>query len=346
MKEQSAGKSEEKPYAISDLILDATSGGDPLKLREVASKLGYADIQEAMEDLEQAWMFGDCTEEVKRNLARALGVPQEVVDKAISETERAQAEDGAANDTEAERRAAKILRGEKLELPPKKPYPIAQLILSVIGNNPEKRREVESKLGYRHEKDARDNLSILMRDGVCVKRVGARLAGALGVAPEIVEQAMRDTDIQRLDECQEEELNREAEARAAFRPHIKPVTYRPPLGQITITAVTVGSAVNPIPLPENIASLSQAEQRNIVRWAITEHQKAWADRVAKSGLRRILGYEYARTYDDRVFLSPDGEPAERPAEGAVGSFYVRVGHKVVDANVARRVFLGGEKEKE
>jgi len=132
---------------------------------------------------------------------------------------------------------------------------------------------------------------------------------------------------------EEEEMKRRRE----FRPCLS-VLHLPVRNNITILALTIGSAVRPVPLPEDIASRSWKDQLMIVRTEIEKHQARWARWPGMELLGGIRGYWYEQTFDNAIFLSPQGQVRDCPAGLVTGHFSVRVGKKSLDAPAAQRLF--------
>ena len=214
-------------------------------------------------------------------------------------------------------------------------YAISRLILDAIGDDEEKKQELASRLRYKHLGDAMRHLEQAIQTGVCVNRVRLNLAHALGGPPEPVERALEETARQKAREAEEERRLQEEQCRRDFRPCLR-ILHPPLRGSIFILAITVGPAVEPIPLPEDIASRPWGEQLATVRAEIRKHQDRWTERM--SCLGGIKAYEYKQTFDDSVFFSPEGEVIDCPDGVETGSFGVRVANKDLSAPAAQRLF--------
>lgn len=214
-------------------------------------------------------------------------------------------------------------------------YAISKLILNTIGDDEGKKQEVASRLRYRHVGDALRHLEQAIQTGVCVNRVRLHLSQALGVSPETMARALAETSRQKEQEAEDERRRLEERERLEFRPCLR-VWHSPPHGSISILALAVGLAVEPVPLPEDIASLSWTEQLNLVREEIRKHQHRWAERMSR--LLEAKAYEYEQTFDDSVFFSLEGEVIDCPDGVVTGTFGMRLGNKNLSARTAQTVF--------
>jgi hypothetical protein len=215
-------------------------------------------------------------------------------------------------------------------------YEISKLINQVISGNKQRKREIVLKLGYKNLDKGYRRLHHLIETGECSEPMKRMLPNALGLDPQVVEDAFEATVQQKAVELELARKRREENERGTFRPHIwiEHELSRP--RSITIVAFTGVENYKVVRLPENTNKLSWDEQKRIVRWTIRQHQddKGTVDPMFGS----VTGYIYRQTYDDSHLFSRDGElltinygKFERP------ECSLRIGNKVITGGLLKMV---------
>jgi hypothetical protein len=136
-----------------------------------------------------------------------------------------------------------------------------------------------------------------------------------------------------------ETQGREAVAEAGrkeFHPCLR-ILHAPPAGNLAILAVTLGAALDPIALPDDITGRTWEEQSRIVRAEIQQHQEKYEEHPAIRLLGGIKGYSYESAPGKAVCFSPEGQITDRPKDAVAGDFYIRVGGKTLSARAAQRI---------
>jgi hypothetical protein len=184
-------------------------------------------------------------------------------------------------------------------------YQISKLVNQVISRNKERKREIVLRLGYKNLDKGYRRLYHLIETGECPEPMRKMLPYALGIDPQVVEDAFEATARQKQEEFELARKHQEEYERRTFRPHlwIEHELEKPK----SITAVVFIGVDNfkVVSLPEDINQLSWDEQKRVVKWAIQRHQrnKGTVDPMFGS----VTGYLYRQTYDDSHLFSRDGE---------------------------------------
>src|ERR1700739_3884012 len=99
-------------------------------------------------------------------------------------------------------------------------YQISKLITQVISGNKERKREIVLKLGYKNLDKGYRRLYHLTETGECPEPMKRMLPVALGLDPQIVEDAFETTTRQKAEEVEIARKRQEEYERRTFRPHL------------------------------------------------------------------------------------------------------------------------------
>jgi hypothetical protein len=206
---------------------------------------------------------------------------------------------------------------------------IGLLIESVVGGDKPRRCELAlatSAPGTRTAEKALRRLSELIRDGARLDDYEPRLAVALGVPPEVLQDAVADTREElRLTE-QLHQLQCHIAFRQAFRPHVFMIGESKVPSQITMFGLTGGNRHRILQIQdENFLNRPVEEQLEEVRKLIGQHQEE------KKGMIPFFGnavfYLYRPTPDGGgIPFDPQGRiMASKPdVSGHFGTATIRI----------------------
>jgi hypothetical protein len=118
-------------------------------------------------------------------------------------------------------------------------YEISKLINRVISGNKQPEREIVLKLGYKNLDKGYRRLYRLIETGECPEPMRKMLPTALGVEPQVVEDAFKTTSQQIAEEVELARRRQEEYERRTFKPHlwIEHERKGPPVGTICIVAL-------------------------------------------------------------------------------------------------------------
>jgi hypothetical protein len=187
-------------------------------------------------------------------------------------------------------------------------YEISKLINQVISGNKQRKREIVLGLGYKNLDKGYSQLYHLIESGECPELMRKMLPTALGVEPQVVEDAFRATSQQIAEEVELDRKQEEEYERRIFKPHlwIEHELSRP--RSIAMTALSGINSFKLVKLPEGTNQLSWNEQKRVVRWAVRHHQQNKGTEDCMFG--KVTGYVYRQTYDDSHLFSKDGKLLE------------------------------------
>ncbi len=184
-------------------------------------------------------------------------------------------------------------------------YEISKLINQIISGKKERKREIVLKLGYKNLDKGYRRLYHLIETGECPEPIKKMLPTALGVDPQVVEDAFKTTAQQIAEEVELARRRQEEYERRTFKPHlwIEHELSRPKsITMVLFTGVDNYKVVN---LPEVINELSWEYQVGVVEETVRQHQQNKGTEDCMFG--KITGYVYRQTYDDSHLLSKDGK---------------------------------------
>lgn len=178
-------------------------------------------------------------------------------------------------------------------------YEIGKLLLELIKNNSERKTEIVKKLGYKNMNKGYRRLDKLIHSGECPVELRKKLAAAIGMKPEIVEEAFRVTEIQIQNDNEKKE-------RDNFCPHLYLVHEKKVPSQITLFALTGGiERWKKIKLPETISELKWDVQMKIVRESIKKHRES--NEYQGVLLGKVIRYIYRPVYGEQIVISIEGK---------------------------------------
>lgn len=188
-------------------------------------------------------------------------------------------------------------------------YEISKLINQVISGNKQRKRDIVLKLGYRNLDKGHRRLYHLIETGECPEPIKKMLPSALGVDPQVVEDAFKATSQQIAEELELARRRQEEYERRTFKPHlwIEHELSRPKsITMVLFTGVDNYKVVN---LPNIIVKLDWKYQVRVVEDTIRRHQQNKGTEDCMFG--KVTGYVYRQTYDDSHLFSKDGVLLER-----------------------------------
>jgi hypothetical protein len=194
-------------------------------------------------------------------------------------------------------------------------YEISKLINQFISGNKQRKREIVLNLGYKNLDKGYRRLYHLIETGECPELMRKMLPTALGVEPQVVEDAFKATAQQIAEEVELTRRRQEEYERRTFKPHlwIEHELSRP--RSIAMAGLSGINSFKIVSLPEGINQLSWNEQKRVVRWAIRQHQQNKGPEDCMFG--KVTGYVYRQTYDDSHLFSKDG----KLLESNIGKFH-------------------------
>lgn len=185
-------------------------------------------------------------------------------------------------------------------------YPISKIILQAISGSKENKLRIVNKLGYKNISKGLRRLDRLIYLGWCPESMRDRISYVLGLNPEVIEQAFKDTVTQKEEEEEESRVRREEYYRSSFQPHIWILHEfeKPPLGSICIVGFIGVERWKVLKLPKDIGCKPWSQQFRLVRENIREHQQS--EDVGRGIFGKVLGYLYRNTYDKGFLFANDG----------------------------------------
>jgi hypothetical protein len=215
-------------------------------------------------------------------------------------------------------------------------YEISKLINQVISGNKQRKREIVLKLGYKNLDKGYRRLYHLIETGECPKLMRKMLPTALGVDPQVVEDAFKATSQQIAEEVELARRRQEEYERRTFKPHlwIEHELSRPKsITMVLFTGIDNYKVVN---LPDIIDKLDWEYQVRVVEETIRQHQQNKGIEDCMFG--KVTGYIYRQTYDDSHLFSKYG----KLLESNIGKFKkpeasLKIGGKEVSSELISKV---------
>src|ERR1700758_3119705 len=99
-------------------------------------------------------------------------------------------------------------------------YQISKLITQIISGNKERKREIVLKLGYKNLDKGYRRLHHLIETGECPEPMKRMLPYALGIDPQVLEDAFEATARQKQEEIELARKHQEEYERRTFKPHL------------------------------------------------------------------------------------------------------------------------------
>jgi hypothetical protein len=167
-------------------------------------------------------------------------------------------------------------------------YAISRLVLErarVLGLT---RTDLVRRLGYENSTNGHRALTELLMSSFQSPTITPRLADALEVEPDLLDQVWMATARQQHDEARAQILERERAYRAAFRPHLQIQTERRVPSPIFVAALLGTARLRLISMPDETFSAGDADRDRIVRAVILQHYREHAGRVPAFGA--VTGY--------------------------------------------------------
>jgi len=185
-------------------------------------------------------------------------------------------------------------------------FEISKLINHVIGGDRNRKLKVVAKLGFENDLfNGCRRLDNLVNTGECTEYLRNKLPEALGLDPELVSKAFKDTK-RDLEERKQKILEqREKYERKTFLPHLwVEHSMDEPIDLLTVSKLGI-EQWKLIELDEDIKEQSWEDQVATVQKAILKHQ--WSQISKDDMFGEITGYVYYQNYDDTFLFDVDGQ---------------------------------------
>lgn len=167
-------------------------------------------------------------------------------------------------------------------------YAISRLVLErakILGLT---RTDLVRRLGYENSSNGHRALTALLMTGTQSSTIAPRLADALEVEPDVLDQVSMATVHQQHDEARVQILERERAYRAAFRPHLQIQTERKVPSPIFLAALMGTARLRLISLSDDTFAADADARDRAVKAVILQHYRDHSGRVPAFGA--ITGY--------------------------------------------------------
>jgi len=164
-------------------------------------------------------------------------------------------------------------------------YAVTQLVAASLEKQGIRWDELALRLPYKDFNNALCNLDSLAREGVCVKKLRNALPSLLDFSKEELAQSITETEAQKKDEFNTAE-------REAFVPCIRVIhlSVRIIKCPLFMLSFTLGGAVTPLRLPDDIARIPITERMGIICSLVRAHYEKYANNAGIELLKGIKGY--------------------------------------------------------
>jgi hypothetical protein len=167
-------------------------------------------------------------------------------------------------------------------------YALGRLVLDRAKALRLARSDLVRRLGYENLNAGHAALSELLLRGTQSATIAPRLAEALEIEPNLLDQVSIATAHQQHDEHRARILERERAYRAAFRPHLQVQTERKVPSPIFVAALLGTARLRIVPLTDEPFASDENVRDRAVKAVIVEHHREHAGRVPAFGA--ITGY--------------------------------------------------------
>jgi hypothetical protein len=190
-------------------------------------------------------------------------------------------------------------------------YAISRLVLERAKSLGLSRTELVRRLGYGNLNGGHAVLTELLMTGTQSPIIAPRLAEALDVDPDLLDQVSVATARQQHDEARAQILERERAYRAAFRPHLQIQTERKVPSPIFLAALMGTARLRLISLSDDTFAADSDARDRAIKAVILQHYRDHSGRVPAFGA--ITGYVLVLLagYDGLDFGLPFDEHGER-----------------------------------
>jgi hypothetical protein len=161
-------------------------------------------------------------------------------------------------------------------------FPVGRLVLERAKVPRLTRSDLVRRLGYESLNGGQAALTNILMTGSQSPTIAPRLAEALEVEPDLLDQVSMATARQQHDEARAQILERERAYRAAFRPHLQIQTERRVPSPIFLAALLGTARLRIVWLTDETFSAGDADRDRIVKAVILQHYR---ERWASAGIR-------------------------------------------------------------
>jgi len=192
-------------------------------------------------------------------------------------------------------------------------YAVGRLVLDRVRALGLSRSGLVRRLGYQDLNAGHRALTELLMTGTTSPVIAPRLADALEIEPELIDQILVATARQQQDEGRAQILKRERAYRDRFRPHLRVETERRIPSPIFVAALCTTARLRIVPTPGEIWRATPDNRNELLKRVIREHFSAvrgWVPafgRITAYAAVLLPGYrtDFGREYD------VDGNPVGR-----------------------------------
>jgi len=167
-------------------------------------------------------------------------------------------------------------------------YAVGRLVLERARALGFSRSALVRRLGYQDVNAGHRALTELLMTGTTSPLIAPRLADALEIEPELLDQILVATARQQQDEVRAQMLERERAYRDRFRPHLRAETERRVPSPIFVAALFTTARLRLVPTPDEIWGATPVDRDELLKRTITDHFSAVRGRVPAFG--RITAY--------------------------------------------------------
>lgn len=207
-------------------------------------------------------------------------------------------------------------------------YPIGRFVLDRAKALGLSRTDLVHLLGYRGLTSGHRALTEFLLTGIIPAFIEPKLAEALEVAQDLIDNLLLATAQQVHDEVRTQILAKEEAYRAAFQPHLQVQTERRNPSPIFIAALLTTRRLRTVDLPDKAFSAGEDTRDRVIKATIVEHYRNQRGQVPAFG--KITGYAavFVVGYDGVDFGLPFDvcgnpvgwmRPVKRLAEATLGS---------------------------
>jgi len=207
-------------------------------------------------------------------------------------------------------------------------YPIGRFVLDRAKALGLSRADLVRQFEYRDASSGQRALTGLLQTGVFPSFIEKKLARALEVEQEFLDEVLLATARQLHDEARAQILAREDAYRAAFRPHLQVVTERRVPSPIFIAALLTTKRLRIVSLPDEAISADEDTRDRLIRATIIEHFREQRGDVpafgAITGYALVLlagydGVDFGLPFDVRGDLAGEMQQVKRLPEAQLGT---------------------------
>ena len=167
-------------------------------------------------------------------------------------------------------------------------YAVGRLVLERAGALGLSRLALVRRLGYRDVNAGHRALVELLMTGTVPPFIASRLADALEIEPDLLDEVFLATARQQQDEVRAQILRSERAYRDRFRPHLRTETERQVPSPIFIAALCTTARLRVVPTPDGTWSATPEDRDHLLKQNIRDHFRAVRGWVPAFG--RIIGY--------------------------------------------------------